>query len=135
MLQSSRKRNTGGLDMKKFKIFGSLLTLVIAGIILFTSISAHADNVRNKRYREALDKSEDTYERELRNDLTDMGFKNVGINITKSFDENKNITYKVVIHHHSFEYASKDRIEEINDLMYDKAFSYLDGNVNTEISY
>ena len=121
--------------MKKFKIFGSLLTLVIVGIILFTSISAHADNVRNKRYREALDKSEDTYERELRNDLTDMGFKNVGINITKSFDENKNITYKVVIHHHSFEYASQDRIEEIKDLMYDKAFAYVDGNINAEISY
>ena len=64
-----------------------------------------------------------------------MGFKNVGINITKSFDENKNITYKVVIHHHSFEYASQDRIEEIKDLMYDKAFAYLDGNINVEISY
>ena len=51
--------------MKKFKIFGSLITIIIAGIILFASISAHADNVRNRRYREALDKSEDTYEKEI----------------------------------------------------------------------
>jgi len=121
--------------MKNFKIFGTLLTLVIVGIILFTSLSAHAGNVRNKRFREELDKSEDAYERELRTELTNMGFKNAGINITKSFDECKNITYKVEIHHHSFEYASSDRIAEINNLMYDKAFDYLDGSVDARISY
>ena len=121
--------------MKKFKIFGSLITIIIAGIILFASISAHADNVRNRRYREALDKSEDTYEKEIREGLSDMGFKNAGINITKSFDESKNITYKVVVHHHSFEYASADRLREIDNLLYDSANAYLDGSINAEISY
>ena len=89
--------------MKKFKIIGSLLTILIAALILFASISAHADNIRNRRYRENLENSEDAYEREIRESLSDMGFRNAGINITKSFDENKNITYKVVVHHHSFE--------------------------------
>ena len=62
-------------------------------------------------------------------------FKNAGINLTKTFDGDEVDEYKLVVNHHSFEYASADKLKKFEDTMaYGEGF-YLDGDVRIEFSY
>ena len=101
--------------MKLIKIFAFLLSLSIATFILTLSLVSHAQDKRNRDYREMVEASEDSYEREVRNTLNELGFKNAGINLTKSYDENKDISYRILINHHSFEYATPEKMAYLED--------------------
>ena len=121
--------------MKRYKIIAAVFTFIIAFFILGGSVITHAEGKRNRLYREMIEQSEDVYEKEVRNTLNDMGFKNAGVNLTKFYDENKDITYRVVVNHHSFEYASDEKIRMIENSLYEIADGCLEGSIETEISY
>lgn len=119
----------------KFKLFLGVVALVLFTGVLSIALVAHAEDRKTKEYYDMLAQNEDTYINHVRRFLDDNGFKNAGINLTKTFDGDEVDEYKLVINHHSFEYASADKLEKFEDTMaYGEGF-YLDGDVRIEFSY
>ena len=119
----------------KTKIISGIVSLVMVATILSIALVAHAEDKRQDEYRRMLAENEEHYEVAIRRFLADEGFKNAGINLTKTFDEKDEMTYKLVINHHSFEYASEDKLEEFAVLFSDPDEFYLDSDVRVEFSY
>ena len=116
------------------KIIASVFIILIACVLGF-SVKSYAEDLKGKEYRKAVKEKENEYVHEVRVSLEEYGFKNAGVNLTKFYDENKDITYRVVVNHHSFEYASNEKINEIEDMMYEMADEYLEGNLETSFTF
>ena len=108
---------------------------VVLTVILTASIKTYANDRRGREYRESVKRNEAEYVRDIRKYLDDNGFKNAGINLTKEYDEERNVTYILLVNHHSFEYTSDDKIESMEDRFLANACEYLDGGLKTEFSF
>lgn len=119
----------------KVKLFAGMVAAFIFTGILSVALVAHAEEVKTREYYDMLSQNEDAYVNSVRRFLSDNGFKNAGINLTKTFDGDKVEEYKLVINHHSFEYASEEKLEDFEETFaYGDGF-YLDGDVRIEFSY
>lgn len=110
-------------------------TVIIFAAICSIALVARADDKKSKEYRMQIESNEKTYVREVKNFLSENGFANAGVNLTKTTDENMNISYKLVLNHHSFMYAKAEKTAMIEDLLSDSECFYLDGPVRVEFSY
>ena len=119
----------------KIKAIIITVSLIAAAFVLSISVKSYANDRRGREYREATERREAEYERDVRNYLENCGFKNAGINLTKEFDENRNVTYKLVINHHSLEYACDEKLSDMEVEFYIKAEEYLGESVKTEFSF
>lgn len=119
----------------KIKVLFIVSSIIIVTLVLSISVRAYANDKRGREYREAIASKENGYEREIRECLDEYGFKNAGINLTKEYDEERNVTYNLSVNHHSFEYASIDKMNEIEDRMYEKAEEYLEGSLETSFTF
>lgn len=119
----------------KIKLFAGMVAALIFTGILSVALVAHAEEIKTKAYYEMLSQNEETYVNSVRRYLADNGFKNAGINLTKTFDGDVVDEYKLVINHHSFEYASADKLDLMEETFaYGDGF-YLDGDVRIEFSF
>ena len=119
----------------KIKILLTVSAILVITIVLSISIRAYADEKKGREYKESVSANENVYEKEVRDFLNDYGFKNAGVNLTKQYDEERNVTYSLMINHHSFEYASTEKIDEIEDRMYEMADYYLKANLETSFTF
>ncbi|MBO4347389.1 MAG: hypothetical protein J5840_07100 [Lachnospiraceae bacterium] len=119
----------------KIKLFAALISLLIISLVFGVSVKSYAKDKRSREYRESVEQCEEEYTRAIRDALNDYGFKNAGISLTKTFDEKRNISYKLVINHHSFEYADESKLNRIEDILYETSEEYLNGNLQTCFSY
>lgn len=92
-------------------IISIVLIMIIAFCITETVISQsnYTDKVREKYYREM----ENTYVKEIRELLTEEGYENSGITMTRVTDENGCRTYTVTIHHDRINMLSKTEKDEL----------------------
>lgn len=116
------------------KIIASVFIILIACVLGF-SVKSYAEDLKGKEYRKAVKEKENEYVHEVRVSLEEYGFKNAGVNLTKSYDEDRNVTYELVINHHSFEYADYAKLCKIENELYEEADHYLEGDLRTEFSY
>ena len=119
----------------KIKLFTIIAAVIVISVVLSVSVKAYANDKKGREYREAVERSEAEYIKDVREYLNDYGFKNAGVNLTKEYDENRNVTYKLVVNHHSFEFASDAKIHNMENCFYEKADEYLCGNLKTEFSF
>ena len=119
----------------RIKLFIILSTAIVVTVILSVSVKAYANDKKGKEYRAAIERNEAEYVKDIREYLNDYGFKNAGVNLTKEYDQNRNVTYKLVVNHHSFEYASAAKIHNMENCFYEKADEYLKGNLETEFTF
>ena len=119
----------------KIKFLLSISAVLVIATVLSFSIKAYANDKKGREYRESVSANENIYEKEVRDCLNDYGFKNAGINLTKQYDEERNVTYSLMVNHHSFEYASNEKIDEIEDRMYEMADEYLKANLETSFTF
>ncbi|MBR6382675.1 MAG: hypothetical protein IKS56_01710 [Lachnospiraceae bacterium] len=119
----------------RIKLLTIIAAVIIISVVLSVSVKAYANDKKGREYREAVERSEAEYVKDVREYLNDYGFKNAGVNLTKEYDENRNVTYKLVVNHHSFEYASDAKIHNMENCFYEKADEYLCGNLKTEFSF
>ena len=119
----------------RIKLFTIIAAVIVISVILSVSVKAYANDKKGREYREAAERSEAEYVKDVREYLNDYGFKNAGVNLTKEYDENRNVTYKLVVNHHSFEFASDAKIHNMENCFYEKADEYLCGNLKTEFSF
>lgn len=119
----------------KIKILLFISAVFVTTLVLSFSLRAYANDKKGREYRESVCAKENVYEKEVRDCLNDYGFKNAGINLTKQYDEERNVTYSLMINHHSFEYASNEKIDEIEDRMYEMADEYLEANLETSFTF
>ena len=120
---------------KTAKTLFIIISAITVIMVLSMSVKAYANDKKSREYKEAIAKQENCYVREIRNSLDEFGFKNAGINLTKEYDENRNVTYNLSINHHSFEYASEDKLNEMEDIIYINADKYLTGNVEANFTF
>jgi len=116
----------------RIKSFLSIIFAALIIIVLLFSIKAYANDHKTKEYRETISENEDEYVHNVRIYLNDMGFKNAGINLTKSFDEDRNVTYSLIVNHHSFEYANADKLAKMENDLYFGSKDLLTGNIETK---
>lgn len=119
----------------KEKIIAGFVTFIVAAAILSYALVAHAADKKQDEYYRMLAENEEHYEVAVRRYLSDCGFKNAGINLTKSFDENDEMTYKLVVNHHLFEYASDEKLRDFEENFSNPNEFYLDGAVSVEFSF
>ena len=119
----------------KIKLFTIIAAVIVISVVLSVSVKAYANDKKGREYREAVERSEAEYVKDVREYLNDYGFKNAGVNLTKEYDENRNVTYKLVVNHHSLKYASEAKIRNMENCFYEKADEYLCGNLETEFSF
>lgn len=126
----------GGMEMtvKKRALIITAAVLVFVAICSI-SLVAKAEDKKSKEYRMQIESNEKTYVKEVKNYLSENGFANAGVNLTKTTDENMNLSYKLVLNHHSFMYAKAEKTAMIEDLLSDSECFYLDGPVSVEFSY
>ena len=120
---------------KTAKTLFIIISAITVIMVLSMSVKAYANDKKSREYKEAVAKQENCYVREIRNSLDEFGFKNAGINLTKEYDENRNVTYNLSINHYSFEYASEDKLNEMEDIIYINADKYLNGNVEANFTF
>jgi hypothetical protein len=119
----------------KIKILLLVSAVFVITLVLSFSLRAYANDKKGREYREAIERSEAEYVKDIREYLNDYGFKNAGVNLTKEYDEDRNVTYRLVVNHHSFEYASASKIHNMENCFYEKADEYLKGSLETEFSF
>ena len=119
----------------RIKLFTIIAAVIVISVILSVSVKAYANDKKGREYREAAERSEAEYVKDVREYLNDYGFKNAGVNLTKEYDKDRNVTYMLVVNHHSFEYASDAKIRNMENCFYEKADEYLCGNLKTEFSF
>ena len=119
----------------RIKFFIILTAVIVVAVILSVSVKAYANDKKGKEYRAAIERNEAEYVKDIREYLNDYGFKNAGVNLTKEYDQNRNVTYKLVVNHHSFEYASASKMHNMENCFYEKADEYLKGNLETEFTF
>ena len=119
----------------RIKLLTIIAAVIIISVVLSVSVKAYANDKKGREYREAVERSEAEYVKDVREYLNDYGFKNAGVNLTKEYDKDRNVTYKLVVNHHSFEYASDGKIHNMENCFYEKADEYLCGNLKTEFSF
>ena len=119
----------------RIKLLTIIAAVIIISVVLSVSVKAYANDKKGREYREAVERSEAEYVKDVREYLNDYGFKNAGVNLTKEYDKDRNVTYKLVVNHHSFEYASDAKIHNMENCFYEKADEYLCGNLKTEFSF
>lgn len=119
----------------KIKLFIILAAVIVSAVVLGVSVKAYANDKKGREYREAVERNEDEYVRDIREYLNDYGFKNAGVNLTKEYDKDRNVTYRLVVNHHSFEYASSSKLHGMENRFYEIADEYLAGNLETEFSF
>ena len=119
----------------KFRLFIALFSIIIVSLVLSISVKSYAKDKRSREYREMVEQCEEEYTRAIRNTLNDYGFMNAGISLTKSYDEERNVTYKLVVNHHSFEYADDSKLNRMENILYETSEAYLEGNLETCFSY
>lgn len=119
----------------RIKLFTIIAAVIVISVVLSVSVKAYANDKKGREYREAIERSEAEYVKDVREYLNDYGFKNAGVNLTKEYDKDRNVTYKLVVNHHSFEYASDSKIRNMENCFYEKADEYLKGNLETEFSF
>lgn len=120
---------------RKIKVLFIISSIIIVTVALSFSAKAYANDKKGREYKAAVASMENQYEKEIRDFLGDYGFKNAGVNLTKQYDEDRNVTYLLMVNHHSFEYASNEKINEIEDMMYEMADEYLEGNLETSFTF
>ena len=121
--------------IKSFKLFIILTAVIVSTVVLGVSVKAYANDKKGREYREAVERNEEEYVRDIREYLNDYGFKNAGVNLTKEYDKDRNVTYSLVVNHHSFEYASASKLHGMENIFYEKADEYLAGDLETEFSF
>ena len=119
----------------RIKFFIILTAVIVITVVLSVSVKAYANDKKGREYREAIERSEAEYVKDIREYLNDYGFKNAGVNLTKEYDQNRNVTYKLVVNHHSFEYASALKMHNMENCFYEKADEYLKGSLETEFTF
>ncbi|MCR5848696.1 MAG: hypothetical protein K6G75_11350 [Lachnospiraceae bacterium] len=119
----------------KIKLFTGIVFIFFIALVLSFSIRSYAVDKRNREYREAECERENEFVKEVRKNLDECGFKNAGVNLTKMYNEDREVTYKLVANHHSFEYASDDKLDSIEDMFYETGEEYLLGNMETELTF
>ena len=119
----------------RIKLFTIIAAVIVVTVILSVSLKAYANDKKGREYRETIERSEAEYVKDIREYLNDYGFKNAGVNLTKEYDKDRNVTYRLVVNHHSFEYASASKIHNMENCFYEKADEYLKGSLETEFSF
>ena len=119
----------------KIKLFTIIAAVIVISVVLSVSVKAYANDKKGREYREAIERSEAEYVKDVRENLNDYGFKNAGVNLTKEYDKDRNVTYRLVVNHHSFEYASASKLNCMENIFYEKADEYLAGDLETEFSF
>lgn len=121
--------------MKMTKLLFAGFSVLVVVCILSISIKSYAEDKKGKEYHEAMVRHENEYVHEIRESLNDYGFKNAGINLTKEYDENRTVTYKLVINHHSLEYAENAKLNKMESEFENLANEYLTGSLNAEFTF
>lgn len=111
------------------------VTVIVFATICSIALVARADDRKSKEYRMQIEQNEKEYIKEVKSYLSENGFSNTGVNLTKTVDENMNISYKLVLNHHSFMYAKPEKTAMMEDLFSNSECFYLDGPVRVEFSY
>ncbi|MCR4648005.1 MAG: hypothetical protein K5776_02915 [Lachnospiraceae bacterium] len=119
----------------KHKLFISIIFAAAIALVLGFSAKAYADNLQAKEYKKALEEREDDFVREVRAYMNECGFENAGINLTKMYDENRKITYNLVINHYLFEYADDDKMNDMENKLYETADDILQNEIEAGFSY
>lgn len=119
----------------KHKLFISIIFAAAIALVLGFSAKAYANNLQAREYKKALEEREDEFVREVRSYMNECGFDNAGINLTKMYDEDRKITYNLVINHYLFEYADDDKMNEMEKRLYEEADNILENNIVAGFSY
>lgn len=122
------------MKIKRNVITGILMAAVFFAVLAFAA-RAYADNKHGREYREMMETHETEYKRYIKTYLREKGFPNAGVNLMRFYDVNEGISYKMVVNHYSFEYATAEKLAEMTDEMeYFDNFP-LDGEISVEFSY
>lgn len=122
------------MKIKRKVITGILMAVVFFGVLSF-AVKAYANNKQSREYKEMIETQELNYKRHVKSYLREKGFPNAGVNLMRLYDVNEGISYKMVVNHYSFEYATEEKLAGMTDEMeYFEDFP-LDGNISVEFSY
>lgn len=122
---TERKENTSSRNNKKRKqaekvrkiqrILTALCAAALVGIALVcTSATVHSSEKIERRDREKYYRElEEAYVEEVRLFLTEEGFRNSGITMTKVIDEDESRSYTVTIHHRRMDHLEPEEQERL----------------------
>ncbi len=119
------------MSIKLKVLFAVVLFMVIISSV---SLVAKAGDKKSEEYQQMLAEHETMYVRNVKNYLSENGFKNAGINLTKTVEDTE-VSYKVIINHHSFMYSKEEKMDMMEDMFSDSDLFYLDGPVIVEFSF
>ena len=99
--------------MRAYRFYIFTIGLVILTFIMMTmSVNATASK-RLQHKDEYYEQMEDSYVRELRQELTDSGYRNAGITMTKVFYEDGAREYTVKLHHKRMERLNEKERQDL----------------------
>ncbi len=99
--------------MRAYRFYFVTIGLVI---LVFTMMTMSVNATESKRLQhidEYYEQMEDAYVRELREELTDSGYRNAGITMTKVFFEDGKREYTVKLHHKRMERLDEQEKQEL----------------------
>ena len=105
----------------RFYIMAGLLVLFIFSMMTIT-VNA-TDDKRLQHVDSYYEEIEDDYIKLLRDELTNKGYRNAGITMTKIFYENGEREYTVKLHHKRMDNLSKTEREELLEHLSEVAFA------------
>lgn len=94
----------------------TLLLILIFALLVGRKVYGQNLEEAEKLQREAV---ESTYIAEIKELLTDKGFSNCGVNMTKATNKVGNWEYTVTVYHHSFEWMDNDDKANLENRMED----------------
>jgi len=100
--------------MRAYRFYLITFGLMIMAFMMMTLSVNATQSKRLQHENEYYEELEDSYVKELREELADRGFRNAGITMTKIFYEDGSREYTVKIHHKRMERLTK---QEQNDLL------------------
>lgn len=99
--------------MRAYRFYIITIGLIILSFTMMTMTVNATTNRRLQRIDENYKQMEETYVRELREELTESGYRNAGITMTKVFYEDGAREYTVKLHHKRMERLDEQEREDL----------------------
>ena len=109
--------------MRAYRFYMITIGLMIMAFMMMTLSVNATQSKRLQHENEYYEELEDSYVKELREELADRGFRNAGITMTKIFYEDGSREYTVKIHHKRMERLTKQEqdnlLADLTDVSFD----------------
>lgn len=99
--------------MRAYRFYIITIGLVIMAFTMMTMSVNATESKRLQHKDEYYEKVEDDYVQELREELTDNGYRNAGITMTKVFYEDGAREYTVKLHHKRLDRLTKQEQQDL----------------------